>query len=347
MSAEVLGADHILETRGISRDLGAHVVACAFAPDGSAGFALGDGTLRIAPEGAWTSIAPEGEWTSVAAHDGAVLALAADAKGFVTGGDDGKLMRIAGGMATILADFGSRWVEQVAATPTHIAASYGKRIAVLDAAGRTLKTLEHPSSVTGLVFDTKGKRIAASHVNGASLWFVGAKTDNPRRLEWKGSHTGIAISPDGENVVTAMQENSLHGWRLADGQHMRMSGYPTKTKALSFTRNGKFLASSGAESIVLWPFFGGGPMGKAPTELAGGDDAMCTFVACHPQHEAVAAGFSDGLVVLADIASERILPVAGARGRGGVTTLAWRADGARLAFGTENGFAAVVDFSRK
>ncbi len=343
MSSEVLGANHILETRGSSADLGAHVVACAFAPDGTAGFALGDGTLHLAAGG---------EWSSVAAHDGAVLALATDAKGFVTGGDDGKLMRIAGGEAVVLADFGSRWVEQVAATPMHVAASYGKKVAVLDASGKMLKTLEHPSSVTGLVFDTKGKRIGASHVNGASLWYVAAKTDNPRKLEWKGSHTGIAISPDGENVVTAMQENALHGWRLADGQHMRMTGYPTKTRALSFSRNGKWLATSGAESIVLWPFFGGGPMGKAPTELAGGDNTLCSFVACHPQHEAVAAGFSDGLLVLADISSERILPVAGPSvaslgGRGAVTALAWRADGTRLAFGTENGFAAVIDFSKQ
>lgn len=338
MSADVLGADHILETRGTSRELGAHVVASVFAPDGSAGFALGDGTLRIVGGS---------EWTSIAAHDGPVLALAADASGFVTGGDDGKLRRVARAEATTLADFGSRWVEQVAATPTHIAAGCGRKVAVLDKAGKTLKTLEHPSTVTGLVFDAKGKRIAASHVNGASLWFVAAKTDNPRRLEWKGSHTGIAISPDGENVVTSMQENALHGWRLSDGQHMRMSGYPAKTRALSFSRNGKWLATSGAESIVLWPFFGGGPMGKAPSELAGGDNALCTFVACHPQHEAVAAGFSDGLVVLADIGSERILPIAGPRGRGAVTTLAWRADGTQLAFGTETGFAAVIDFSKQ
>jgi hypothetical protein len=55
-----------------------------------------------------------------------------------------------------------------------------------------LKELTHPSGVTGLAFDTKGKRIAASHYNGASLWFVAAKTDSPRKLEWKGSHTALA-----------------------------------------------------------------------------------------------------------------------------------------------------------
>ena len=110
-------------------------------------------------------------------------------------------------------------------------------------------------------------------------------------------------------MVTAMQENALHGWRLPDGQHMRMSGYPAKTDSLSFTRNGKWLATSGADAMVLWPFFGGGPMGKAPLELAGGDGMICTQVACHPKDELVAGGFADGLVVVADINSSRILPV--------------------------------------
>ncbi len=73
---------------------------------------------------------------------------------------------------------------------------------------------------------------------------------------------------------------------------MRMSGYPSKTESLSFSRTGKWLASSGADSIVLWPFFGGGPMGKAPLELAGGDGVLCTRVAFQPQQELLAAGFS-------------------------------------------------------
>jgi WD40 repeat protein len=120
----------------------------------------------------------------------------------------------------------------------------------------------------------------------------------------------VAISPDGTHVVTAMQENALHGWRLADGQHMRMSGYPSKTHFLSFTARGKWLATSGADAVVVWPFFGGGPMGKAPTELAGGDGVLVSAVACHPQHEVVAAGFADGLVLLAEIGSGKVVPVA-------------------------------------
>lgn len=338
-------ADFLLEARGTSRELGAWVVGLAFGRDGSLGFGLGDGTLHIADPRA-----PEQAWRSVAAHDGAVLSLAADAKdGFLTGGDDGRLLRTApDGEVTGIASLGAmKWVEHVAAHESGLrAASLGKQLHLFDGKGQRLKTLAHPSSVGGIAFDAKGKRVAASHYNGASLWFVAAKEDKPRLLEWKGSHAAIAISPDGTHVVTAMQENALHGWRLADGQHMRMSGYPSKTHFLSFTARGRWLATSGADSVVIWPFFGGGPMGKAPTELAGGDGVLCSAVACHPQHEVVAAGFADGLVLLAEIASGKVVPVA-APGQGGISALGWNATGTHLAFGTEQGFAGLVDLSRR
>jgi WD40 repeat protein len=336
--------------RGTHRELGAFVVAVRFSRDGGrAAFALGDGSLHIVPR------ADTGAWQTVPVHDGAVLALAADTgpSGFVSGGDDGGYRRItADGTVSDIASFGMKWVEQVAsfADPKGkaglLACAVGKVVHLFDAEGRKLNAFSYPSSVTGLAFDAKGKRIGASHYNGATLRFVAAKTDTPRLLEWKGSHTGLAIHPDGEAVVTAMQENALHGWRLSDGQHMRMSGYPSKSTALSFTRNGKWLASSGADAMVLWPFFGGGPMGKAPRELAGGDGILCTQVACHPRDEIVLGGFADGLVVVADIGSSRIVPIAPPE-YGPVSALAWSPDGSWLAFGTETGFAAVVDLSAR
>ncbi len=342
--SDLASPDFLLDSRGVSHSLDEYVVAALFdRGNAAAAFALGDGTLHLAHR------ADPARWQTVQAHDGAVLAMAADVRaGFVTGGDDGRFRRVAlDGSVTDLQTFGSKWVEQVASHPDGVlACAVGKQVHVFRSDGTPHKGLTHPSSVTGLAIDARGKRIAASHYNGVSLWFVAAKIDTPRLLDWKGSHTGVAIHPAAEAVVSAMQENSLHGWRLSDGQHMRMSGYPAKTESMGFTKSGKWLATAGAESIVLWPFTGGGPMGKTPTELAGGDTQQCTRVACHPQHEAVAAGFADGLVVLADVVSGRILPVAGP-GRGSVSALAWSPDGAQLAIGTETGFAALVDFSKR
>jgi WD40 repeat protein len=339
-------AEFLLASRGVARELGAWVVGMAFGRDGrSAAFGLGDGTVRVV---ALADMA--GDWASVPVHgDGAVLSFCADAKGgYLSGGDDGRLAHVApDGAAATIASYGSKWVDHVAAHEGGLrAAVVGKTVHVLDGAGAALKALPHPSTPGGVCFDAKGKRVAASHYNGASLWFVGSREDKPKLLEWKGSHHAIAFSPDGTHVVTAMQESALHGWRLADGQHMRMSGYPSKTRSLSFTARGRWLATSGAESVVLWPFFGGGPMGKAPTELAGGDEVLCSAVACHPQHEVVAAGFGDGLVLMAEIGSGKVVPVAPPSGSP-VSALAWNAAGTHIGFGTEAGHAGLLDLTRR
>ena len=80
----------LIDSRGTSRELGAFVGGAAFDRTGAvAGFALGDGTLRLTPHNR------AAEWPVVEAHDGAVLAVAADARpGFITGGDDGRFLRI-------------------------------------------------------------------------------------------------------------------------------------------------------------------------------------------------------------------------------------------------------------
>ena len=103
-----------------------------------------------------------------------------------------------------------------------------------------------------------------------------------------------------------MQENALHGWKLADGKHMRMTGYPAKVKSLSWSAKGKWLASSGAPAAILWPFQSkDGPMGKAPIELGTRGNMMVSAVACHPTDDIVAIGYQDGMVLAARFADAK------------------------------------------
>src|SRR5438270_75945 len=80
-------------------------------------------------------------------------------------------------------------------------------------------------------------------------------------------HLDATGSPDGRFIVTSMQENALHGWRLVDSRNMRMTGYPGKTRSMSWSSEGHWLATSGADACVVWPFKDkDGPMGKPPRE---------------------------------------------------------------------------------
>ena len=138
-----------------------------------------------------------------------------------------------------------------------------------------------------------------------------------------------------------MQENALHGWRLEDGKDMRMSGYPAKPRSLSWSHKGRFLASSGANAAILWPFhFKDGPMGKPPLQL-GAREVLVTRVACHPREEVVAIGYSDGMVMAVRMADQEEALLR-RQGGGSVSALAWDADGGRLGFGTEEGVAGVI-----
>ena len=151
--------------------------------------------------------------------------------------------------------------------------SAGKQVSARDESG-TVKTWSAPSTARGLAFQPKGYRVAVTHYNGATLWFPKVE-GAPQTLEWKGAHLDATFSPDGRFLVSSMQENALHGWRLSDSRHMRMTGYPGKTRSLSWSHDGAWLATSGADAAVVWPFKDkDGPMGKAPRESAsqsGGD----------------------------------------------------------------------------
>ncbi len=206
------------------------------------------------------------------------------------------------------------------------------------------RRFEAPSTVGGLAFAPKGLRLAIAHYNGVTLWFPNAAEAKPERLEWKGSHLDVTFSPDGRFLVTAMQEATMHGWRLVDNKHMRMSGYSAKVRSMSWSADGKELATSGANQLVLWPFQGkDGPMGKQPRILAPAESRIAA-VACHPDKEVTAVGYEDGMVLLVRMGDGAEI-LARRPGGGPVSAMAWHPAGTALAFGTEDGEAGVISLA--
>lgn len=314
---------------------GDHVVAAAFLGRTPV-FALADGTILIAGIG---------EEKRVAAHpDAAILVAASDGKRIVTGGDDGRVVATdSDGAMTVLADEKGAWIDSLTLRADGaLAWSAGKRVFARDAKGE-IKTFDAPSSVRGLAFLPKGYRLAIAHYNGASLWFPNAAAQ-PEFMEWKGAHLDITTSPDGKFLVTSMQESMLHGWRLADGKHMRMSGYPAKTRSFSWSHDGNWLATSGADACVVWPFeTKDGPMGRGPREC-GVRSRRVSRVAFHPLQLVLAIGYEDGWLLLVRLKDGAEIFVRGERdSNDAVTALQWDAQGTRLAFGTREGAAGILD----
>jgi WD40 repeat protein len=301
---------------------------------GRAAFALGDGRI------CWES------GTEAAAHDGAVLCATRHPKGegLLTGGDDGRLVWSRDGAADVVAERAGRWIDAVAASTESglIAFASGRDLHVRDAGEPAFeRVFNHERSVAAIAFDPKGRRIAAATYGGAALWYARIADQKPVMLRWAGSHVGLAFSPDGKFLVSAMQESALHGWRLSDARDMRMGGYPSKVRSLAFLERGLWLATAGANGVVLWPFSGAnGPMGKQASEIGFEEGSLVTRVAGSAAGGALVAGLDNGRVWACDLTSEKTRTVREASGAP-ITALAF-SDG-RVAWGDEAGGAGVAD----
>jgi WD40 repeat protein len=314
--------------------IGAPVIAVHF---------LGEHAAFVGTEETVALVNGAGDIARVAVHGGGILCVASNGARIVMGGDDGKVVSLdaKGETTTLAADPKRRWIDNVALHPDGaVAWSAGKTAFVRSVKGEE-KSFDVPSTVGGLAFAPKGMRLAIAHYNGVTLWFPNM-AGSAQVLEWAGSHLGVMFSPDNKFLVTAMHEPALHGWRLADVRHMRMSGYPGRVRSLSWSAGGKALATSGADTVILWPFASkDGPMGKEPSMLAP-LQARVTAVACHPKNDILAAGYSNGVVLMVRLDDGAEILV---RKDGGepVSALAWNGKGTMLAYAAEDGDAGLLE----
>ena len=330
--------------RSIAAD--APVAATAFSRDGtSVAFALGDGSVRILP----ADIAAPAAGAADPVHGGAVLAVVADpaGDGFVSGGDDGRLLRLAAdGTATEFFHQKGKWIDHLAAHKATgaIAASAGKSAFVVKD-GEVREFGPHQSTVADLDFSKDGGRLACAHYGGVTVWSIGQVTLPPRRFAWRGSHVALRWSTDGKFIATGTQENDIHVWRMAQATDMRMQGYPAKVKSLSWTADAHFLYTTSQPVFTAWSFSGKGPEGKPPLQFGEEGAGLLSVVAAHPTAEFVAGGYDSGELQLGDIKTKRSVALKMADGSA-ITCLAWSPDGFRLAAGNERGDLLVVDLRR-
>ena len=321
--------------RGPTIDLASHPIAAVF---------LGEVALFATAEGAIVAATRSGgeEGREIVHGDGILFAAAPrGAEGLVTLGENGRLRRVGLDAAEDIDGGDGKWPSALATGPEGaIAVAAGKRVTV-HVPGKPARARDIGAMVSGLAFAPKGLRLAAARYDGVSLYFPNLPDAAIEDLKWKGSHLDVLFSPNGQFLVTSMQENALHGWRVADKAHMRMTGYPAKTRSMDFDHKGEWLATSGAEAAVVWPFQSkDGPMGKAPLEVAFRRDGMVTRVAFHPKAPVLAVGYADGSVSLVRMSDEAELVAIEASGTP-VASLAWSASGRLLAWATEEGRAGL------
>jgi WD40 repeat protein len=332
-----VNAPAYVDENGVRFAFDAPVNAVVWTGDAFA-FALGDGAIAFAGP------ADADPQAVIRAHAEAALTAVAHRGGVISGGDDGRLVFVNHAGAQEWARERG-WVECIAASPKTgiVAAGWGKNVLTFSADGKHIARFAHDSVVRGMTFDPTGKRLYCAHKDGVTQWMAGSATSVAKRLRWAGPHTDVVTSPDGRFLITSMQDASLHGWRLEDGTDFRMPQYPQRPKSLSFLDQGKLMATSGAEVVVVWPFVGPkGPMGQQAI-MVGDPGNNVTRCAGAPTLAVVAAGYDNGKVSIFPMGAAQTAEIDGSAGSP-VSGMAWSVDGKNLAFGREDGSAAIARF---
>lgn len=289
------------------------------------------------------------------APDAALLSLVTTPHGFITGSDTGHLHLITPkGEITPLTQLKNQFVEHLTYSNAseHILAAHGKTLSIFTLQGELHTTHTLPSTIGGLATSPIGRKVAASHYNGATIIDLANAKAPPRLLEWKGSHLALTYSPDGKWLISAMQEQSLHLWRLSDSMDLQMRGYPGPITQLSWAQDEITLATNGGTGVPLWSFKDKlkGPAGtqaKVVADSGNAEDHLVTSIAMHPKGPFLAAGYTDGLALLCNTTtSQSILLQEPLSSPSPLAHMAWSPNGMLLAFSTESGALTLADFAQ-
>lgn len=291
---------------------------------------LGDGTLRLF----------HGDHNPVAfsIHAGVILSMCTEPQYVLTGGEDGRFLRVSlKGQVEEIANFGSKWVDCVASNGEFYACSSGKIVYIWSPERSQPELLEHRSTVGGLAFNGKRKQLAVAHYGGVTIWTRQGTKWTQSMLPYKGYHATVSFSPNGKFVVSLMQENAVHGWRLSDKADFKMGPYPAKIKSFSWAGKTPYFTTSGGSEVICWSFKGkDGPMGTGAVCVAGRQQIV-SCVQAFPKENAVIAGFHDGTVILSEIKNEADAVVLRDATDVEVTTIAFTETGSHLIIGDARG----------
>jgi WD40 repeat protein len=340
-------------THHSSHQLNAPVNGLAWSPTGdetsTLAAACGDGTLHLIRPGMLAPLA-------VPVSQNALLGLIATPHGFATAAENGDIhLTTDGGEPALLHASKYAFLEHLAYSPKtkQVLAATGRKITAVNAVNGKAEVLPHqlPSTIAGLAVSPIGPRVAASHYGGATVLALDNPKNPPRTLPWKGSKLALTYAPDGKWLISAMQENAIHLWRLADGMDLQMRGYPGKIDQFSWSHDGTQLATNGGSGVPLWSFADKlkGPAGTQAKVLADSSapGILVTAVAMHPKGPFCAIGYTDGLTLLANLADDKaILLHAPATHGAAISQLAWSPTGLHLAAATPTGHLTLTDFTQ-
>ncbi len=243
---------------------------------------------------------------------------------------------------------GSAWVEHVAWSPDGdwLAATAGRQLTLWNRSQGIVHRLnQHPSTLSALAWRADGQRISVAYYGGISIYnpHKGVGTDT---LAWQSSLISLAWSPNKKWIVAGTQEMAVQVWQLPHrpGTEMAMSGFEAKVRSLSWSFNGRFLATPSLSNLMIWDCGGNGPRGTEPIILDG-HDARIHTVAYQHKGELLASGDDSGRVLVWR-PNQSETPIREFEVDGSVQQIVWDPASQKLLAGTKSGILTLLPVTR-
>jgi WD40 repeat protein len=234
---------------------------------------------------------------------------------------------------------GRGMIEHVRTSPDGalLAAGQGKALHIFDAAGSDEKSLrELPAVVSDFAWNPKSPaEIATAGAGGALLWRLGEK-EPFARFDWGGASLQVRWSNDGRWLATADQTASVHVYDIPKDNPLNMEGFESKVRALSFSADGKRLATAGSPVVTVWPCASAkGPDGARPIQVDGSESEVLAldFSAATGQ---LATGDGEGTLLVVTFEKGQFRRKRARLGTG-ISALAWHPTKPLLAVGHASG----------
>ena len=132
--------------------------------------------------------------------------------------------------------------------------SWDETVRFWDVATGTHKTTltEHTDGISNIAFSPDGRTFASSSTNEEKLRLWDAITGT-HKAAFNTEANCTAFSPDSRTLVTGSWRGELHLWDVASATHKaEFLGHPSGIFSVTFSPDGKTLASGGYDKLYLW-----------------------------------------------------------------------------------------------